>query len=169
MRGRKPQAVAVRRGGSGSDGALEVSAEPLAHTEIEKPADIAAVPALSETWDMVIGHGTNYQGADVPFAVQLVYNVVAANQAWERCMNPDGSLRLTLPIGEPDEDGAYHDYKPNPYIKIANDSTAMAMKLADQLGCTAVARARLNLTNSAAAATQLSIAQQIDLALGGRK
>lgn len=166
MRGRKPQAIAARRGGL--DGAIEVSADTVADG-LEKPADIAATPSLSETWDMVVGNGNGYQGADLPFAVQLVYNIEAANQAWAKCRMPDGSLRLTLPVGEMDENGEYHDYKPNPYIKIANDSTNMAMRLADQLGCTMVARARLNLTNSAAAATQLSIAQQIDLALGGQK
>lgn len=168
MRGRKPQANAIRRGGSGQDGALEVTAEPIT-AEIEKPADIAATPALSETWDMVVGHGVGYQGADMPFLVQLVYNVEAANEAWGKCRMPDGSLRLTLPVGEPDECGVYHDYKPNPYIKIANDSTAMAMRLADQLGCTRTARARLGLTQSIAAAAQLSIAQQIDAAIGGSR
>ena len=59
--------------------------------------------------------------------------------------------------------------RPNPYIKQANDSAAVALKLADQLGCTPLARARLGLTQNMAGAVQLSIAQQIDAAIAGRK
>lgn len=166
MRGRKPKEAAVRRGGA--EGAIEARAEVLAPCEVEKPADIAMTPSLSETWDMVVGTGVGYQGADAPFLSQLVYNIEAARQAWARCRMPDGSLRLTIPVGDPDADGACADFKPNPYIKIANDTTNMAIRLAEQLGCTRTARARLGLTQSIAAATTLSIAQQIDAAIAGR-
>ena len=43
--------------------------------------------------------------------------------------------------------------------------TAEALKIADQLGCTPLARARLGLTQAAGKAVTLSIAEQIDEAM----
>lgn len=177
MKGRKPKANAARRGGSNSDGAeiIEVKArtkEELAEAGIpgiEKPADIAASPSMSHTWDAIVGRGLVFQACDAPFVSQLVHNVEVANQAWAKCTEPDGSMKLVIGRGEPDENGEYTDYKPNPYIKIANDAAALALRLADQMGCTPLARARLGLTEALGTATNISIAKQIDAAIGGRQ
>lgn len=177
MKGRKPKNNAVRRGGSGADGEeiIEVKArtqDELAEAGIpgiEKPADIAASPSMSYTWDAIVGRGLVFQPCDVPFVSQLVHNVEVANQAWARCTEPDGTMKLVIGKGEPDENGEYTDYKPNPYIKIANDAASLALKLADQMGCTPLARARLGLTEALGTATNISIAKQIDAALGGKQ
>ena len=164
MRGRKPQAVAVRRGGA--DGVV-IQADATTADGITKPGIIAAVPSMSRTWDAIVGHGFGYSESDVPFIAQLVFNVEVANQAFEKCLCEDGSLKLMVP--KYNRDGDICGERPNPYIKQANDSAAVALKLADQLGCTPLARARLGLTQNMTGAVQLSIAQQIDAAIAGRK
>lgn len=164
MRGRKPQAIAVRRGGA--EGVV-IEADASAVDGITKPANISSVPSMSRTWDAIVGHGYGYRECDVPFIAQLVFNVEVANQAFEKCMGEDGSLKLMVP--KYNRDGEVCGERPNPYIKQANDSAAQALKLADQLGCTPLARARLGLTQNMAGAVQLSIAQQIDAAIAGRR
>ena len=164
MRGRKPQAVAVRRGGA--DGVV-IQADASTVDGITKPGSIAAVPSMSRTWDAIVGHGFGYRESDVPFIAQLVFNVEVANQAFEKCLGEDGTLKLMVP--KYNRDGDICGERPNPYIKQANDSAAVALKLADQLGCTPLARARLGLTQNMSGAVQLSIAQQIDAAIAGRK
>lgn len=165
MRGRKPQEIAVRRGGGD---ALEFSAQPIETSELVKPSDVAAIPVMSETWDAIVGHGYGLEPSDGVFVRQLVSNIVAANQAWAAMTDENGNMRLTVPRGEPDENGNYEDFKPNPYLKIANDATTMALKLADQLGCTRTARSRLGLQQSLSMAASVSIAAQIDKALGAK-
>lgn len=165
MRGRKPKANAIRRGGALATTATAVTATPV--EGIEKPASIALSPSMSDTWDALVGHGYGYQDSDVPFIAQLVFNVEVANQAWAHCLQDDGSLMLMVP--KYNSDGEQVGEKPNPYVKQANEAASMALKLADQLGCTPLARARIGLTNAVAGVATLSIAQQIDAAIGGRK
>ena len=129
MRGRKPQAVAVRRGGA--DGVV-IQADATTVDGITKPGSIAAVPSMSRTWDAIVGHGFGYRESDVPFIAQLVFNVEVANQAFEKCLGEDGTLKLMVP--KYNRDGDICGERPNPYIKQANDSAAVALKLADQLG-----------------------------------
>lgn len=166
MKGRKPKANAVRRGGAlATTAATAVTATPV--DGIEKPASVALSQSMSATWDALVGHGYGYQESDIPFITQLVFNVEVANQAWAHCLQDDGSLTLMVP--KLNSDGEQVGEKPNPYVKQANEAASMALKLADQLGCTPLARARIGLTNAVAGVATLSIAQQIDAAIGGRK
>lgn len=163
MRGRKPDANAIRRTG----GAAIVE---RSETAIEKPASVAAVPNLSDTWDMVVGSGMAYDSRDTPLLEQLVFNMETVRQCREACMDERGNIKVLIGCGDPDPvTGEYMDSKPNPYLKAMREAMAEVMKLSDQLGCSPMARARLGLTQASGKAVTLSIADAIDRALRDAK
>lgn len=166
MRGRKPDANAIRRKDDHAqitpaavmDGGVEL---------LEKPLEVMVSPAMSDTWDLVVGSGLAYKPEDAPMLTQLVFDLEVARQMRDRCVNERGEIIAMVGKGQPDENGDYMDYKPNPHIKLMREAVAESMKLADQLGCTPLARARLGLTQAAGKAVTLSIAEQIDRAMRG--
>ena len=159
MRGRKPVANAIRRGG----GAQII--QPADAEVVDKPISVMAVPNMSAMWDMFVGSGLSYKPEDAPFLEQLVFNLELARQCRDKCIDERGNIMVMVGCGEPDENGNYLESKPNPYLKQMREAMAEAMKLSDQLGCTPLARARLGLTQAAGKAVTLSIADQIDSAI----
>lgn len=163
-RGRKPDAKAQRRS---RDKAQLVPATVVdAPAALAMPPSVAAVPALAEAWGSLVGSGMAYDERDSALLEQLVFDLETARQAREMCIDENGRIAMMVGKGEPDpETGRYLDQKPNPYLKVMREATAEALKLADQLGLTPLARARLGLTQAAGAAVTRSIVDQIDAVL----
>lgn len=166
-RGRKPDAKAIRRTKDRATISQAVTVDR--DSSIEKPASVEAVPGLSSLWDTFVGTGIAYRPEDAPLLEQLVFDLELARQCRSKCIDANGNVIPLVGVGEPDEDGVYLESKPNPYIKQMREAIAEAMKIADQMGCTPLARARLGLTQAAGKAMTLSVADMIDGALARRK
>ena len=167
MRGRKPDQLAARRLKDKAE--LSTGANGGRRGELAKPASVCLSPNMAEIWDSIVGTGLAYDERDAPMLEQLVFYLEAARQAREECTSADGTLLLMVGKGEPDPaTGRYLDYKPNPYLKVMDSAVDKALKLADQLGVTPLARARLGLTQAQGKAVTLSISDAIDRYLDKR-
>ena len=165
-RGRKPDANAVRRKKDRAEIVPQLVEGTLGAVGVEKPPSVLAVPAMSALWDSYVGTGIAYKPEDAPLIEQMVYYLETARQCRERCMDGNGNIMPVIGRGEPDEaTGEYLDYGKNPWFEAMGTAMDRALKLADQLGCTPLARARLGLTQAAGAAVAVSIADQVDAAM----
>ena len=163
MRGRKPKAGAIRRGGA-EDVAASVLAAPQAGPE--KPAEVAASPSQSALWDLMVGTGRGFAPEDAPVLADMVFWMDVSRDLRARMEAPDGSLRTMVPAGEgPDGEAMC---RPNPMLRELQRSTTMVLKLSDQLGCTPLARARIGLTRASGASVGLTIAEQVAAAMERR-
>ncbi|WP_307739798.1 P27 family phage terminase small subunit [uncultured Parolsenella sp.] len=168
-RGRKPDALAVRRGGSTADAAV---AEPVGAVVaapadgVAKPPSVSASGSMSALWDQLVGTGRAFKPQDAPYLEQLVFDLETVRQCRDNLLDADGNVRVLVGRGEPLEDGTYLDYRESPYLAVMDKAASRAMKLADALGLTPLARARLGLTQASAVAT-VSIADQIFAAMRG--
>lgn len=163
MRGRKPDATAVRRGESAAmlipqNNATTTVADTVGHGA-DKPAHIAANEQLSEMWDVCVGSGAAYEPQDVPTIAQYVTYMVLADECRRHLFKPDGT---PMPMIEEEDEYGNIIARPNPYMKQMTEATNMALKLADELGLTRFARTRLGLAQATGQAITLSIAEQID-------
>ena len=159
MRGRKPEAGAQRRGGAADRKLAKRVADPA---EIAVTMDGAALPvpesvASSERrmdmWRQVVGDGSAYTSQDVPLLSGFVTWMDAAEQIQYAMTNEGGGILLEL------------DGKPSPFLRELDLATKNMLKLADQLGCTPLARARLGLTEAARNNLNMSIADRISRAV----
>lgn len=170
MKGRKPDANAIKRIDQPKPvqaTLVDGSPHPPA---VEKPPTVAMSETQSAIWDLTVGTGACFEERDTPLLEQLVFLLDVAREARARTVDKDGRPILMVGKGPVDEvTGEYLDYAPNPYIKQAEDATNNALKLADQLGCTPLARARLGLAQSMDKAAKISIAEQIDRAIRDRQ
>lgn len=157
-RGRKPDALAVRRGSSTAD------VPAAAGAGVSKPPAVAASAPMSALWDQLVGSGRAFQPQDAPYIEQLVFALETARQCRMNLLDENGNVRVLVGRGEPLEDGTYLDYRENPWLSALEKATAQSLKLADALGLTPLARARLGLTQASAVAT-VSIAEQIYAAM----
>lgn len=148
MKGRKPQANAIRRGRTPAD-VLAVRAEP--EDGLGKPVEVESNPDLSALWDTVVGSGSAYRAQDGPILTQLVYWMDVARTCREAMTAADG--RTIVTIGE--------DGRTTPYFAQMEKATSQILRLSDQLGCTPLARARIGITETAAQSMQVDIAQRI--------
>ena len=162
--GRRPDANAIRRAKDRAE--ISQAASPSAPSKLEKPLSVMISPAMSELWDLFAGSGIAYKAEDAPMMEQLVFDLAVAAECRDKCVDESGRVRVLVGCGEPDPDtGEYPDSRPNPYLKQMREAVAEAMKIADQLGCTPMARARLGLTQAAGIAVTQSIADVIDAAV----
>lgn len=165
--GRKPDAKALRRSKDRAE--LTPRGTTRGAGALQKPVTVASIPNLSETWDLLTGSGMAYSAEDAPLIEQLVFDMETAAQCRRQCMDENGRIKMMVGVGEPDLDtGEYLESKPNPYLKIMREAVNEALKLADQLGLTPLARARLGLTQAAGKAVTLSVAEMIDDAIARR-
>lgn len=163
MRGRKPKAGAIRRGGAESVAATVV---PAAQTGPEKPDEVAASPTQSALWDLMVGSGRGFAPEDAPALADMVFWMAVSRDLRMRMEGPDGALRTMVPAGEgPDGEAMW---QPNPMLRELQRSTTMVLKLSDQLGCTPLARARIGLTRASGASVGLTIAEQVAAAMERR-
>jgi P27 family predicted phage terminase small subunit len=142
---------------------MEVLAE-VPTDALRKPASVADHAGMSALWDTVVGTGRFFKPEDGPFVEQLVFLLEEARQCRMNCVDDYGNIQPMVGKGEPLEDGSYLDYKENPWMRAMRDANQQALKLAEMLGLTPMARARLGLT-AATGKTMLSIADQIDSAM----
>ena len=163
MRGRKPDATAVRRG---EKAAMLVpvgqSKAEIIDAGCQKPASVLANERMSDMWDMCVGTGAAFESQDVPFITQFVTDMVLIEECQRHMFKEDGTPQPM--ITEVDGVGNVC-VTPNPYGKVMRDTMSEAMKLADELGLTRFARTRLGLAQAAGQAVTLTIAEQIDRAL----
>ena len=163
MRGRKPDATAVRRG---DKAAMLVpvgqSKAGIIDSGCQKPANILTNQRLSDMWDMCVGTGAAFESQDVPFITQFVTDMVLIEECQRHMFKADGTPQPM--ITEVDEMGNVC-VTPNPYGKVMRDTMSEALKLADELGLTRFARTRLGLAQAAGQVVTLTIAEQIDRAL----
>lgn len=163
MRGRKPDATAVRRGDKAAMlvpvGQQKVG---IIDSGCQKPPNILTNQRLSDMWDMCVGTGAAFESQDVPFITQFVTDMVLIEECQRHMFKADGTPQPM--ITEVDEMGNVC-VTPNPYGKVMRDTMSEALKLADELGLTRFARTRLGLAQAAGQAVTLTIAEQIDRAL----
>ena len=164
MRGRKPDSLAVRRKTSTADlaTATTIDADDM---QLVEPAEIAADPHMHEIWETTVGSGAAFDACDAPVVQQLVFNIAILEDCRAHIYKSDGGMQ-TL-VEESDEYGV--KLKQNPYMRVMWDAEKSVLKLAQELGISRFARARLGLTKAVGTAAQLSIAEQIDRAISGRK
>lgn len=164
-RGRKPDALAIRRGGT----TASIIPDNSSPQTLEKPPEVAMSPGMSELWDTFVGTGLTYQAQDGPALRNLVFTLELVRQLQSELIDENGNIRAMVGVGEPDPDtGEYLDMVENPRLKTMWAAQDRALKLADSLGIGPLARARLGLTQAAGAAATLSIAEQIDAAIARR-
>lgn len=156
MKGRKPEAGAQRRGGAGDRRLAKRIADPTAvvvSSGPSMPPSVSSSQRRSEMWMQVVGDGSAYTEQDAPLLASFVTWMDAAEQIQYAMTNDDGGVLLML------------DGKPSPYLKQLDIATKNMLKLADQLGCTPLARARLGLTEAAKNNLNVTIAERINRAM----
>lgn len=156
MRGRKPQASAVRRGGNGVSvaAATPVEASVLFPAHAEPTPMVLEDERLTSIWRDMFGDGSAYHPSDSYIMEQLVYWTAVG----ERCMElakPGAHVQV---VGVTDSG----NLRPSEYLKQLRTATDMVLKLSDQLGCTPLSRARIGIAGAAAASAKLSIMEQVD-------
>lgn len=164
MRGRKPDALAVRRGGTTAD--IIANAQVVEESALVKPERVAIDPYMDEMWDTMIGTGAAFEPCDSPMLEQLIFQIRIVEDCRAHLFDAEGNVRTVV---KEETDMGDILIKVNPYLKIMNDAEKSVMKLSQELGLTRFARARLGLTQAMGQAAQLSIAEQIDRAISGRK
>lgn len=153
---RRPNALAVRREKDHVD--IRASVEGGIEDTCEKPLAVAQSPRLSDVWDTLIGSGIAFRQQDQPLLEQLVFDIALADDCRRHMFDEDGNPVALLKAE--DEDGR-EVLVDNPYYKKMREISADTLKLANELGMTPVARARLGLTKASTNAANLSIAETI--------
>lgn len=164
MRGRKPDALAVRRGGSTADISTP-SPSLVEQGALVKPESVAIDPYQNEIWDSLVGTGAAFEQADSPMLQSLVFNIAIVEDCRRHIYGDDGEMQVLT--RDEDEYGNVV-VRPNPYVKVMQDSEKLVMKMSQELGLTRFARARLGLTQTVNQAAQVSLAEQIDRAIRGQ-
>lgn len=162
MKGRKPEAGAQRRGGADDKRLAKRVADPtqavvIADSPLPMPPSVSSSPRRSELWMQVVGDGSAYTQQDTALLASFVTWMDTAEQIQYAMTNDDGGVLLML------------DDKPSPFLKQLDLATKNMLKLADQLGCTPLARARLGLTEAAKNNLNVTIAERINRAVERRK
>lgn len=160
MRGRKPKAAAVRRGGSSG-------IEPAGRAgHAGMTPFVASVPALADTWSTLFGDGSAFQPCDEPAMESLAWWVHALRQLQASMTGEDGAIdTLERAVGD---DGMVR-CGPLPTFAQAKQATDMVMKLSDQLGVSPLGRARMGVAQAAAGSAALDISRRIAEAMERRE
>ena len=154
MRGRKPQADAVRRGLTDQ---LLIAEREGARYGVGIPEDIAADPIQSEIWAWVVPEVNHFTSQDIPQLRELVMWHAIFEQARQSVMYPDGSGRIAIfdKVGEKsytDTDGKRPAlYKKHPALSVMKEASAEIRALSDHLGLSPLARSRIGLFQTTAA------------------
>lgn len=166
-RGRKPDVLSAVN--SGQRAVLARQQQVVVVKDSPKPPEIAANENLSALWDIYVGNSASYRPEDAPVLAQMVFELETARQCRERCMDENGSIIAVSGRGPRDEiTGEYMSFGINPWYEAMGKATDRALKLADQLGCTPLARARLGLAQASGAVMALSIADQVRKVVDGK-
>lgn len=108
------------------------------------PANVSADTALSEIWESLAGDGSTFTPAEGMGLELMTYWLRIARECYDAVDDGQGA---PLKIMDVTIDGELIDSK---YMKLMDTATKNYMKLAEQMGVTPLARARLNLTETTA-------------------
>ena len=153
---RRPNALAVRREKDRANIQATVMGDPS--DTCPKPVAVASNPKLNALWDSVIGTGMAFRHQDAPLLEQFVTNMALAEDCRAHLFKEDGTPILFTTEYDDNGNKVYID---NPYYKKMREISADTLRLANELGMTPVARARLGLTKASTNAVNLSIAETI--------
>lgn len=162
MRGRKPQADAVRRGLTDQ---LLLAERGERRYGVTAPDDIAADPIQSEIWDWLVPEVNHFSEQDIPQLRELVMWHAVFEQARQTVMAPDGSGRIAIfdRIGDKpilDANGKPLPlFKKHPALSVMKEASAEIRALSDHLGLSPLARSRIGLFQTTAAKTAAETAQ----------
>lgn len=145
MKGRKPDAHAIRRGVTD---AYTIAAPEERHG-LQMPDDIAEDPALAPIWAMVAPPANNFTQQDENLLRSLVQWSAVYTQACEAMTAKDGSGRkaiLTMVGTVRGLDGQERPVtKRSPAIQVMKEASAEIRALSDMLGLSPLARSRIGL------------------------
>jgi hypothetical protein len=153
---RRPNAIAVRREKDHANIQADIVGD--ASDTCPKPATVSSNEKLSAIWDSVIGTGMAFRRQDAPLLEQFVFNMALAEDCRAHLFKEDGTPLLFTTGYDENGNEVYID---NPYYKKMREISADTLRLANELGMTPVARARLGLTKASTNAVNLSIAETI--------
>lgn len=160
MKGRKPVAGAQRRGGADDTCLAKVSSDvPTVSSDAVLVESMQAPPSIStserrmELWNQIVGDGSAYREQDTALLSSFVVWMDTAEQIQYAMTNEQGGVLLMV------------DGKPSPYLRQLDLATKNILKIADQLGCTPLARARLGLTEAARNNMNITIAERVKRAV----
>ena len=86
MRGRKPDALAVRRGSSTAD-ISTTTAVTVDDAALVKPESVSKTPILSDIWDNTVGSGISFRASDSPLIEQYVFNIAMVYESQRHLMD----------------------------------------------------------------------------------
>ena len=92
MRGRKPDALAVRRGASTAD-ISTTTAVTMGEGALVKPESVSLDPYQSEVWDTLVGTGAAFKEADSPMLQSLVFNIAIVEDCRKHIYDEGGAMR----------------------------------------------------------------------------
>lgn len=153
-RGRKPKAMAQRRGGMQPAG---VDAVAIERAPLAKPPHVEANPTMSAMWDSLVGDSRNFSQEDAPLLDSYCYWYSVYVQSMMQTITPDGKV-VTL-YGKKGGDGRTDPstVRANPDIQTAKKATEMMMRLAAVLQMTPEARGRAGLVDALTKSTQADV------------
>lgn len=106
------------------------------------PDTVASDGALAEIWESLVGDGSTFRPEEGLGLELMTYWLRIARECYA-CVDPgDGGALMLM-----DENGC-GDLVDSKYMKLMDTATKNYMRLADQMGVTPLARARLNLTET---------------------
>ena len=135
MKGRKPDAMAVRRG---------LSQLPRQETQrgIAMPDDIASDPVRSKIWSWVCPEVNTFAPQDVPIVRELVTWHAVFLQCEKEVMNENGSSNLIVPVGSSGKGAT------SPYLSQMKTASSEIRALSEMLGLSPLARSRIGLMDA---------------------
>lgn len=159
MKGRKPKQDAIRRPPTPAD---IVRASGNTNTggldRAEKPDEVFLQPQLNQIWDMTFGDGSAFKTCDVPMMTQYCWDTMLLQQIRAKITDTEDSSVEVL--GQ--EDGIHGTVTtPSLWLKELDKTQSRQLKLADHLGISPLARARLGLTKAAEGSMMVNIAQTL--------
>lgn len=152
MRGRMPDANAVRRGVTDAivPEIVDDAQPPAEQPKVAKPPEIMADPVLSEIWDWVCPPVNHYSAADIPLIKELVLWHATFTQAAAEMRAQDGGVNVLADAGElVTADGrTVKLLRKHPAIDVMKSASAEIRALSNELALSPMARSRLGLNES---------------------
>lgn len=153
MKGRKPEADAVRRGIVPTK--PQILTKPIKEQNtLAMPQSVAENPLMCAAWEMLVGESTHYTQADIPLLEQACFYYSVMRQCIGNTIAEDGTI--TTKVGRIGEDGAVlpETLKTHPDIKVAQSMGAALQRTLAELGATPLARQRMGLMEAVTHSTQ---------------
>lgn len=154
MKGRKPKADAIRRGGRNP---LHVAAEPVEARTLQAPPLVAGNPTMLACWELIVGDSPIFQPSDIPQLEAYCYWYAVLQQCEQQTITADG--RVVTMFARKDADGRNdpNSIRANPDIRTAEKATAMLRLLGGELNLTPTGRARAGLVEAMTRSTQADV------------